>query len=311
MTLGGTPTSLAVANGTVFWSGGLGSGASVEFGIFSVPASGGASTLFLSASGTANATPDSLVALGGALYWQLPGDDGGTWTMPTAGGTATELMSIPDLKAQRQGIAAAQVTSSWPLELRLLLSFTSVLSTDPSNSHLWAFGRSTFFPTWQTTTLVDGDVSDSIGVYYPDNVTMDATNAYFVSNRSTGGNGVYQISRSGGTPLLLAATADHQSPIATYGGNVYFVTSDSIVTVPVGGGTQSTLVTDAGPPTTFAVDGATLYWTCTTCGTVSKMAFTGGAVTTVASGEQAPEFLAVDASNLYWGATNAVRTHTK
>ena len=142
-------------------------------------------------------------------------------------------------------------------------------------------------------------------------MTLDAQNAYFVSDGYVAQpNAVYQLGRSGGTPLRLGL-ADEHFPVAVYGSNVYFVPGNSIATAPVGGGTQATFVTDAGPPTTFAVDGSTLYWTCTSCGTVSKHGFTGGTTTTLASGEHAPEYLAVDAARLYRGATGAIRYKLK
>lgn len=303
---GATPTGLAVTSSAVFWSGGTGSPGNWQIGIFTAPIGGGTPTQIYSAP-TLD-TPDSLVAAGSSLYFQQPGINAGTWTLPQSGGTAVKLTSISDLGEQRQGVAGQQSRSAGPL----FFTFTTIVSGDPSNSHLWKFAWSTLSPHWGTTTLLDFDRMDNLGLYYPDNVTTDSKNAYFVAGRYSGSstNAVYQMSLSGGTPLLLGM-ANYQSPIATNGTNVYFVSGNSILTVPIGGGTQATFAIDGGQPTTFAVDAGTLYWTCTSCGTVTKQSFGGGAATTIAAGEHAPEFLATDATNVYWGVTGAIRYHAK
>ncbi len=303
-----TPASLAITSTTVFWSGMESTPAGWQPGIFSAPITGGPMTTFLAT----NELPNSLAALDGWLYWQQIGGDGGTWMMAQSGGTATKFVQRADSEiAQRQGVAVQAVRGIAGLPVDL------VLSSDPDNSDLWEF-RSTIAPRRRTTTaLIAGTERDFTGpqqgAYYPNSVTMDATNAYFVAYREGGDalNAVYQLSLSGGTPTTIGM-AQVNSPIAVYGGNVYFVVGNAIESVPVGGGaTPIVFATDDGPPTTFAVDSGNLYWTCTSLGTVSKRSFTGTVTTNIASGEQAPEYLAVGPSNVYWGATGAIRYQAK
>ncbi|HTQ06141.1 MAG TPA: hypothetical protein VMI54_19905 [Polyangiaceae bacterium] len=306
-------TGLAVTGSAVFWSGGVGSAGSVQTGIYSVPLYGGSPTLFSDASPS---IPNSLVAAGGSVYWKDGVNSAGPWVISEAGGTATELgtTGYPIERQQTQGLAV-RVTHGALLSLPL--QFNTVVSGDPDLSHLWKFANSTLLPKQTTTTLLDANAGDSPEnfLYYPDNVTLDGANAYFVSDRAET-NPVYQMSLGGGTPQSIG-WAVLQSPIAVYGNNVYFSTGTAIATVPVGGGsTQAAFVTDNVPATTFAIDGSNLYWTCTTCGTVCKHSFTGGETTVIASHESAPKFLAVDSSYVYWstssaGGNAAIRAFTK
>jgi hypothetical protein len=314
---GSTPTALvvsglAVTSSAVFFTGGFDAGTGVRYGIFQVPLSGGSPALFYNSM---SERTNSIVAAGGALYWRDPGGSSpGIWTISPAGGTATELRSIPNVSLeQTQGIAVDVTYGSLP---PLRLQFNTVVTGDPDNSSLWKFTNSTLRPARTTTTLLDMNALDFSGplpkLYYPDSVTLDGSNAYFVSYRDgTGPNAVYQMSLSGGTPPITIGNADEGSPIAVYGGNVYFARGNTVQMVPVGGGSQSVFASDNGPPTTFAVDGSTLYWTCTARGTVSKQSFSGGTSSLIASNEVTPKFLAVDSSYVYWGTTGAIRTHAK
>jgi len=310
---GVTPAGIAVSTDTVFWTGtevvqpyvyNIGifsmamSGATTATELYNIPASNGQS-------------PDSLVAAGRSLYWINPAQSAswaGLWTMPLTGGTATHIATIQDLSTQKQGVVVPLNGGTGPYYSLTI----QVLVSDPSNSHLWSYTHSLLVNTsWTRTAIVDGtDIDPNHGLYYPDNMTFDASNVYFVSDQTFPLTPVYQRSFSGGAPVQIS-TGNAHSPIAVYASNVYFVSGNSIVTVPVGGGAQTTFATDSGEPTTFAVDGSTLYWTCTTCGTVSKLAFAGGAPTTLAANEQSPKYIAAGPSDVYWGASNAVRHRSK
>ena len=77
-------------------------------------------------------------------------------------------------------------------------------------------------------------------------------------------------------------------------------TPGSVLMIPVGGGSPSTLASGQESPAGLAVEGS-VYWADRLDGTVLKVDLaSAGSPTTLASGQNGPQGLAVYASNVYW-----------
>ena len=61
-----------------------------------------------------------------------------------------------------------------------------------------------------------------------------------------------------------------------------------------------TTVASANDPFGIALNGASLYWTNYSDGSVEKVATTGGVKATIATGQLNPGFIAVDTTSVYW-----------
>jgi sugar lactone lactonase YvrE len=77
-------------------------------------------------------------------------------------------------------------------------------------------------------------------------------------------------------------------------------TPGSVLMIPVGGGSPSTLASGQESPAGLAVEGS-VYWADRLDGTVLKVDLaSAGSPTTLASGQNSPQGLAIHASNVYW-----------
>lgn len=162
----------------------------------------------------------------------------------------------------------------------------------------------------------------------PDFIAVDSTNVYWTTSSPTAW--IEQVSIQGGTPTNLYMQAPPTTgrvlfpnpayAIAAGAGHVcWTVTSmpaeggvgieGNVVSIPVGGGTPTTLASESGYLTSIAVDSTSVYWTdyglsqeaTNTNGLVLKAPLGGGTPTTLASGQHDPSAIAVDATNVYWG----------
>jgi hypothetical protein len=71
------------------------------------------------------------------------------------------------------------------------------------------------------------------------------------------------------------------------------------MTVPIGGGTPSALVSGV-VPLCVAVDGVFAYYTNYSAGTVSRVPIGGGASVVIASGQSDVNAVTTDATAIYW-----------
>src|SRR5579863_3694014 len=95
---------------------------------------------------------------------------------------------------------------------------------------------------------------------------------------------------SGGYPEWLAVDSR----------NVYWTTGPgSVLKVPIGGGSPTTLASGQNSPQGIAVDATSVYWT-TEDGNVMAVPVSGAAPTTLSSGQDQPAGIAVDATSVYW-----------
>jgi len=144
-------------------------------------------------------------------------------------------------------------------------------------------------------------------------IATDGVNVYWTVDNQTTGPTVRKVPLGGGTVETLSVSTAFTYPqdcywrIAVTGGFVYwsagstqFPVGCSILKVPVGGGSTTTLV-DVGYLRDFTVDGTDVYYSelSSPIPYLRKVSVNGGAVSTVAT-NVVPWVLASDDANLYW-----------
>ncbi len=133
-------------------------------------------------------------------------------------------------------------------------------------------------------------------------LAVDATTVYHTEDYTVPQDcTVVSVPKGGGTRVILASGGswNHPTGLAVSGGTVYWgvASPGAILTVPVGGGTTSTLVSGVGPIAVVA-DATNVYWTDSS-GAVMKVAQAGGAPVTLATSAN-PNAIAVDGTYVYW-----------
>lgn len=157
-------------------------------------------------------------------------------------------------------------------------------------------------------------ISDQV---YPYDLRVDADNVYWTTQSAALGEEglVMQMPLAGGEPIVLASGQTPGS-LAIDAEHVYWTnTTDdgSVMSVPIGGGTVTTLAAHQPGPVSIAVDATNVYWTtltggacaddaeiCYPGGNVMKVSIAGGDPVTLASDQAHPSAVAVDATSVYW-----------
>lgn len=106
-------------------------------------------------------------------------------------------------------------------------------------------------------------------------------------------------------PVTLTTVADPPVAMAIDANNVYWVSSDSVLQVPLAGGSPVTLATGREVPMGIAVDATSVYWTDTgtasrSLGCVMRAPIGGGVATTLVQGAWTPSLIALDSTSVYW-----------
>jgi hypothetical protein len=127
-------------------------------------------------------------------------------------------------------------------------------------------------------------------------LAVDATYVYFGS-----GAGVQRVAKTGGTPTVL--TPGGTNGLAIDSLRVYFadMSASAIRSVPIGGGTASTLVSGLVAPWRVATNGTNVYFTDSSNQMLYRVPVGGGVNTVMASGMGGASGLALDASFVYFG----------
>ncbi len=269
--MGGSPSS----SGTVGMGGSPSSSGTVGMG--GSPSAGTGGSTVSCPDGLAILAPSptaiqQIVVSGGHVFWITI--DGQVHSVPVCGGvSSTELAFGP----------------SDPLQLTVDATYV-----------YWTAGDSVLkvpIAGGPVTTLASGQM-------YPNAIAVDSTHVYWLAS----GN-LYSAPLDGGAPTLLAATAfgagiapsmvvDSEAVYCTSG------TGDTLLKVPLAGGTAVPFVTGQIAISGLAIDATNVYWTTalSNAGTVMKAPLAGGPPTTLASGQLGPYSVRVDALNAYWTA---------
>ncbi len=150
-----------------------------------------------------------------------------------------------------------------------------------------------------------GLVTLATGQTCPWGMAIDGTSVYWTTCGDPTGGNVLKVSKAGGEVAALAA-GDRLSGIAVDGTSVYWVagTSDAstgtIMKVPVGGGTPTTLASRPGAPAHLAVDASYIYWAEQAPGAIMKVPLAGGPPTLLAAALPVPWQIAIDDADVYW-----------
>ena len=155
----------------------------------------------------------------------------------------------------------------------------------------------------------------------PFEIAVDAVSVYWAENDSPGRRlpssaQVMKVPIAGGAPTTLASGQDAPQDLVVDGSYVYWTNipgpclagscgsslpdTGTVMRVPVGGGTPSTIASQQPGPSGIAVDATSVYWTNNPGGTVVAAPLGGGASSTLATGQGMPSHILADATGIYW-----------
>jgi hypothetical protein len=252
------------------------------------------------------------------LYWEesahdplSPGCQCGSkvQSVPKAGGTSLVLVDGTLNGNVPPSPGPGYVPASWLPAAGLAVTANAVVFVNSANSYTvysvpLAGGSLTTVTTVSTGGAYALNAILGLSVLGANVYWIDPYNFALYTVPLTGGS-VSALATGIGVPtanpaisLALTATSAYWAEAGTYGGCCIQAGTGTLKSVPLGGGTVTTVFTGLDAPVALAIDGATAVWA--ESWRVAKGPLAGGAGTTLASGiasSMAP--IAVDASHVY------------
>jgi len=269
-----SPTAIAVDTTSVYWTDApsvdlptTGGGAIVKVGV-----TGGAPTTLVSGQ----ADPQTLALAAGSLYWaNFTGGDVAEASI--TGGTVTTL--VPETPFTPLALVANATSLAWTTEGTTGNGAGTVMALPLAGG---------------TPVTLAIDQRDIVAL------AIDPANVYWKNGPS-----ILAVALGGGAIRTLCtlseATSGASFGMAVDATNVYWTgrngSAGTLLKVPVGGGTATTLASDPDTLSVLAIDATSVYFTGS--GGIEKVAIDGGATTTLAAGHSAVG-IAVDATSVYW-----------
>ena len=144
-------------------------------------------------------------------------------------------------------------------------------------------------------------------------LVTDGENVYAADE----GGQILSLPATGGSPTTLATIAagyNNSLSLAVEGGNVYFAGGGEVGSVPTGGGSVTTIVSNETQATDLVATTSSLYWedgfavggTPGASGTLHEVAIGAGAVDSLASDQPLYQTMATDGTSLYWSDLDGV-----
>ncbi len=268
----------------------------------------------------AESSPETIVLDSTSVYWTNYGSGEVRRIAKTAGAQATTISSIANTNPWGVAVDSQNVYWTEPnitsgnkntavRKAPLTGGPATVLVTDPATPEAIVTGAGAVYWTEYASSVrtvsVDGGAPQTFATasnLVSNALAIDAANLYWSTN-----DAVYQAPLAGGTPKTIGPSA---AAIAVDATSVYLALNDSlgvgkIVSVPIGGGSQTALATGrTGSVVAIAVDSNNVYWIegsgTIQQGAVAAVPKAGGLTSVLATGLTDPSAIAVDESGVYF-----------
>ncbi len=320
----------------VFVTDAAGHASNTLSGTFSVVAGGGALSLVTSTG----PYPAHLVVGIGTLFWSESGENP-VKSISLAGGSPKVLAQKIGVPAgfvvqgqdvfwldERSGIASSGCAGQGVIRILKRTSTgttTTVLATGdncaPINGTSDVVSDGTYVYWVTSTATPDTYVIQKTPISGGASTAVTTTSVPIVAMTGVGGNlywmenffpditrGAIREAPAGGGPLVTLASG-FSSRAGTFAINstsafytqANFPSTDSLVRVPISGGSGTVLATLASTPKKLVADDANVFWIDST--TVSSMPVAGGTPTVLANAANIPDDLALRTSDVVWSET--------
>jgi hypothetical protein len=266
--------------------------------------------------------PTGVAVFAGDVYWTNAGTSLGTGSVMTTSATGGNPTPLAGGQNVPTGIAVDGISVYWANHGSGSGSDGSIMQVSPSGGPISTIASGQNGPTalavdassayWtasdgvMTVALTGGTPvklwSPTVGDRQPIAIAVDATSVYWLT-RSTGApNGtVMSAPKAGGPATTLASGLNGNYAITVDNLYVYWAMQDTVMEVPLAGGTPVTLIAMGGgtpPYQAMAVDAVNVYWTSGQG--IARVALGGGARTVLATGFSGGYGLALDDVSVYW-----------